>query len=237
MNLPSVPLVVLDTETTGFVPRVNRVIEFACVRTKDGQIEDEYETLIGIDSDIPEAVSVITRIRPDDISGKPTFEERREEIISHIGEDTLVVGQNTPFDIGMLKGEGVDLSERPRIDTSMLASLVFPELESYSLGYVSSVLGLNHSPVHRALGDEHATLELLSRIWERLTELPENRLNEVKDIFSKSSEGYRMLGSGSNSNNSKSIQVGPLLEIEPNAYGLGVHSDQYGRPVKVVPAY
>jgi len=48
---------------------------------------------------------------------------------------------------------------------------------------------------------------------------------------------YRMLGSGSNSNNSKSIQVGPLLEIEPNAYGLGVHSDQYGRPVKVVPAY
>jgi len=26
-----------------------------------------------------------------------------------------------------------------------------------------------------------------------------------------------------------------LIEIKPNAYGLGVHSDQYGRPVKISP--
>ena len=27
------------------------------------------------------------------------------------------------------------------------------------------------------------------------------------------------------------------LEVKPNTYGHGVHSDQYGRPVKLVPAF
>jgi len=29
----------------------------------------------------------------------------------------------------------------------------------------------------------------------------------------------------------------PLLQVQPNAYGLGVGMDQYGRPVRVVPAW
>ena len=192
VRLPPIPLAVLDTETTGFTPRVNRIIEFASVRCRSGKTEDEYAQLISIPTEIPLPVQVLTRIRPADLAHKPSMEDARASILDHIGTDTLIVGQNTPFDLGMLKGEGADLTDRPWIDTSMLASLVFPELASFSLGYVSAVLGLRHDPVHRALGDVHATLELLGRCWERLQELPPAMLTEAKEIMAKSTPGYRM---------------------------------------------
>lgn len=193
MNLPSFPFVVLDTETTGFVPRVNRVIEFASVRAENGKAGEEYETLISIPDDVPSTIQVLTHITPQMLAGKPAFDQVREMIQSKIGEHTVIVGQNVGFDIRMLKGEGIDLTERPWIDTSMLASLVYPELSSYSLGYVSTVLKLNHDPVHRALGDVHATLELLGKCWERLHELPPDELRVLFEIFSQSSAGYRRL--------------------------------------------
>lgn len=192
MNLPPLPLVVLDTETTGFVPRVHHVIEFASAIVRNGKIEKEYEQLFTA-KEVPPHVEVLTRIKTAALQGKPSFDERRAEVMAHIPEDALVVGQNVLFDIGMLKGEGIDLSERPWIDTSMLASLVFPELQSYSLGYLSRVLKLNHNPPHRALGDVHATLQLLSACWERLLELPENARNAAIEIMSKSTAGYRTL--------------------------------------------
>ncbi|MEI8229892.1 MAG: exonuclease domain-containing protein [Candidatus Peregrinibacteria bacterium] len=193
LPLPSLPFVVLDTETTGFTPKTNRVIEFASMRLEKGKVIDEYETLISIAEEVPATVRVLTRIEPAMLSGKPKFVDIRNEIVQHIGADTIIVGQNVGFDIRMLKGEGIDLSERPWIDTSMLASLVFPELLSFSLGYVSSVLQLNHEPKHRALGDVRATLELFQKCWERITALPAGMQKEIRAIFTQSSPGYRLL--------------------------------------------
>jgi DNA polymerase III epsilon subunit-like protein len=174
------------------VPKVNHVIEFASMRAENGEVVEEYEQLFHAE-EIPPHVEVITRIRTLDIQDKPTFEQKREEVQKHLPPGTLLVGQNLSFDIGMLKGEGIDVSEYPWIDTSMLASLVFPELESYSLGYLSTVLNLNHAPQHRALGDVRATLELLGKAWERLLELPAEQLEQARSIAMKSSPGYRML--------------------------------------------
>ncbi len=192
MNLPPQKIVVLDTETTGFVPKVHKVIEFAAMRVEEGRVMREYSELYSA-PEIPPMIEVLTRIKTADLAGQPAFADRREAIREAIGEETLIVGQNVGYDLGMLRGEGLDLTDRPWIDTSMLASLVFPELESYSLGYLSSVLKLNHFPVHRALGDVRATLELLSRCWERLLELPEELLLPARAIMERSSPGYRML--------------------------------------------
>jgi DNA polymerase III epsilon subunit-like protein len=191
MNLPPLHFTVLDTETTGLIHRTHRIIEFASIRFENGKKVDEYEELFSIDEDIPEVVQVLTRIKQNDIEGKKSLEEKKEEIMNHIGDDTIIIGQNVSFDIAMLKGEGIDLSSRPWIDTSMIASLVFPELKSYSLGYMSQVLDLNHEPVHRALGDVHATIELLERCWERLQEIPEDLLQITQGIMAKSSPAYR----------------------------------------------
>ena len=45
MKLPALPLIVLDTETTGFVPRTHEIIEFASMRCEDGKVVDTYESL------------------------------------------------------------------------------------------------------------------------------------------------------------------------------------------------
>ncbi len=192
MQLPNLPLTILDTETTGFVPKVHRVMEFASMRVEKGKVIDRYEQLFTV-AEIPPIVIAITHIHQEMLQGQPKFEEKMEEVKEHIGTGTILVGQNLGFDIGMLKGEGIDLSECPWIDTSMLASLVFPELPSYSLGYLSEALKLNHTPKHRAMGDVVATMELLGHVWERLLELPEARLEAIREVFSKSTAGYKKL--------------------------------------------
>lgn len=191
MDLPALPFTVLDTETTGLIPRVNRIIEFASMRIERGDVVDTYEQLFSVPQSIPLAVQVLTRIRDADLEGKPVFADLHKDIQERIGSDTILVGQNISFDLHMLKGEGIDLTRRPWIDTSMLASLLFPELPSYSLGSVSALLHLRHEPMHRALGDVRATLELLERCWQRLQELPEDYLAPLRSIMERSPEGYR----------------------------------------------
>lgn len=193
MRLPPFSFAVLDTETTGFVPRVHHVIEYAAIRAEGGEITDTYEQLFSVKEQIPPHVQVLTRIKQDMLVGKPVFEELRPTIEKKLDGLDLLIGQNLAFDIGMLRGEGIDLSDRPWVDTSMLASLVFPEFRSFSLQYMSTQLNLTHEPAHRALGDVRATLELFVRIWERLVELPEDQLSFAKDIMSRSSEGYKLL--------------------------------------------
>lgn len=192
MQFPPLSFTVLDTETTGFVPRTHRIIEFASMRIENGELVDTYETLIQIPGEIPPHIQSLTHIYPDDLEGKPTMDEVRDEILEHIGEDTIIVGQNVGFDIRMLKGEDIDLTNRPWIDTSMIASLVYPELASYSLGHMSQVLGLDHAPMHRALGDVRATTELLCRSWERLVELTPELREPLETIIERAPEGYQV---------------------------------------------
>ncbi len=228
VKLPALPIVVLDTETTGFVPRTHRVIEYACVALSEGKPVSEYEQLLSIPADIPPHVQVITNIRNEDLVGKPAFADIHAKIAAMVTPETLVVGQNVRFDIGMLKGEGWDLSAQPWIDTSMLASLVFPELASYSLGYLSEVLKLNHEPKHRALGDVHATVELLAKCWERLCQLPAASRAQLQSIAMRSPAGYRMLFAA--------LEGEATGKAKPTWLKRGITRDTATRPADAVPS-
>lgn len=192
MKFPPMAFAVLDTETTGFVPKVHHVAELACERYEGGAVVGTFESLTNPPDTLPEHVQVLTRIKPDMLQGKPTIAEVADEFTRTLGPDTLLVGQNLQFDLGMLRGEGIDLTARPWIDTSLLAALAFPELKSYSLQYLSAALDLPHEPQHRALGDVRATAALLGAVWERLCELPADKITEAKEVMAKSSDGYRM---------------------------------------------
>lgn len=195
MPFPNLRLLVLDTETTGFVPKTHRVMEYACALIEEGKVTKEYGQLLSLPdgATVPEPVQVLTRIFPEDLNGKPTFAAILMEISSMVSPDTVIVGQNVKFDLGMLRGEGWDLTACPWVDTAMLASIVFPELSSYSLGYVSKALKLNHDPPHRALGDVRATVEFLAKCCERLQELSAADLHHLQRLAAKGPEGYKRL--------------------------------------------
>lgn len=192
MHLPLFPFVVLDTETTGFFPRADRVLELAMLRYEHGEQVGKYSSLFAIDCDIPPHVQVITRIRPEHLKGKPSLKEEAATI-QKLLQGAVVVGHNITYDLSMLEGEGLPLTDVSWIDTAMLASLVFPELPSWSLGYLSTVLHLPHDPKHRALGDVHATVTLLEQIFTRLHELPAGLVEKVKDLAERGPEGYALL--------------------------------------------
>ena len=164
MALPPLSLAILDTETTGFLPRTHRVIELAIMRIESGQASPAFDRLFSIgEEEIPPHVRVLTRINPADIADKPRIGECLGDIEAALAGADIIVGQNVCFDIDMLKGEGIDLTDRPCIDTAMLAALAYPELSSYSLQYMSRALKLHHEPAHRAMGDVRATAELLEK--------------------------------------------------------------------------
>ncbi len=200
------PLLILDTETTGFVPKTHRVMEIACMKiggssdSSDSSVSSDsshqiFETLLSLppDCDIPAGIQILTQIKPEDLIGKPTFQDVLPKLQAMLTPETIVVGQNVQFDLKMLRGEGWDLMDHPWIDTSMLASIVFPELESYSLGYMSTILKLNHTPKHRALGDVRATSELLEKCMERLEMLPVKDIKVLKEIATRGPTSYRQL--------------------------------------------
>jgi DNA polymerase III epsilon subunit-like protein len=191
-TLPPFPFAVLDTETTGLTPRSDKIIELAIQRFEGGEKVAEYESLFQAGQSIPPHVQVLTRIKPSDLEGKPEFAAGAQKFASLL-EGVVLVGHNIPFDMGMLKGEGIDLEGKPWIDSAMLASLVFPEELSWSLGYISTTLDLPHEPKHRAMGDVHATVALFEKIWERLSELPKDLGIQIKEIAEKGSEGYATL--------------------------------------------
>lgn len=193
MALPHCTLAVFDTETTGFVPKVHHVIEFASMRTENGAVVDTWESLFSAPHEIPDLVQVLTRIRPSDVVGKPACSECIDEIASHLEGADILVGQNLAFDLAMMKGEGLDLTDRPWIDTSLLAALVFPEFRSYSLPYMSAMLHLDHAPAHRALGDVRATMGMLEAIWDRLCMLQGTEREVLLSALGRSSTGYRLL--------------------------------------------
>ncbi len=183
----------LDTETTGFVPKVHRVIELAWVLREGDRVVKEFESLLSIPDEIPATVEALTHIKTEDLKGRPAFADVMAELQAVLTPETIVVGQNIQFDVSMVKGEGLDLSGYPTYDTAMLASLAFPEARSFSLGYVSRLLSLPHEPVHRALGDVRATMALADACLARFAELSQAQLDAMREAFGRSTPGLRAL--------------------------------------------
>lgn len=187
MPLPKFPFVVLDTETTGLIPRSDRVIELALLRFEEGEKVAEYEALYSVPTAISPVARSLTRITPEDLAGKPAFEKEK---IQTLIDGAVIIGQNILFDLEMLKGEGLMLDNHAWIDSAMLASIVFPEAKSFSLGYLSAFLDLPHEPKHRAMGDVIATVALLENVWTRMQELPQTDSDTIKSFAEKGPEGY-----------------------------------------------
>jgi len=191
MPLPKFPFVVLDTETTGLIPRSDKVIELAIVRFEEGEKVAEYESLFTVDTTISPVARVLTRLTAPDLQGKPTITSELPRI-EKLLQGAVIIGQNILFDIEMLKGESVPVENSPWIDSAMLASIVYPEAESYSLGYLSTFLNLPHEPKHRAMGDVTATTALLEKLSARFQELPKETILKLKNMGEKGPEGYAM---------------------------------------------
>ncbi len=177
--MPSV-YVAIDLETTGLQPERNDIIEVAAVTFADGDILDEWSSLVNPHSEIPEKITQLTGITQEMVEGAPDIFTVRAKIKRLLGENVLV-GHNVGFDLAFLRAQNMALGNH-RIDTLTLASILLPYAGRYGLGALSRHLDLPaalEGQNHRALGDARRTAQLFMELKERALALDIAILNEI----------------------------------------------------------
>jgi DNA polymerase-3 subunit epsilon len=161
--------VIVDVETTGGNPRQSKITEIAMYKYDGNEIIDEFISLINPEMPIPEFIVRLTGITDQMVSKAPKFYELAKQILNFF-EGCIFVAHNVSFDYGMIRNEfktlGYDF-RFPHLCTVRAARFVIPGHESYSLGKISSDLGISIDGRHRAGGDALATAKLFHIIYHR----------------------------------------------------------------------
>jgi DNA polymerase-3 subunit epsilon len=169
--LSELPIVAIDTETTGRDPSVDRVVEIACVRFLGGSVVDRQSWLVNPGIPIPKEAFDVHGISDEAVRDAPSFADIAEDLLRAL-EGAVPLAYNAEFDRAFV------LAELARASTAMgnvpacrrgvdwLDPLVWArELQKYekgkSLGEVSARLGLSIEKAHRATDDAEAAVRVL----------------------------------------------------------------------------
>lgn len=165
--------VVVDLETTGLNPKIDKIIEIGAIRVEQGEIVDRFESFVNPGVKLSERVSELTGISEDDLTCAPYIEDVLPKFMEFEKELPLV-GHKVIFDYSFLKHAAVNLGmqfERTGIDTLRIARCFMVEQESKRLPDLCEALAIEHNP-HRAFSDVIATWKLyqfLSETYDKET--------------------------------------------------------------------
>lgn len=154
---------VIDIETTGGMPRRDRITEIGIVIFDGTTITDRYSTLINPERSIPFSITRITGITDDMVADAPKFYEVAKEVVT-LTEGCIFVAHNVRFDYQFIQAEFKSLGftyTRRKLCTVVLSRKAYPELKSHSLGNLIKHFGINVKDRHRALDDAIAATEVL----------------------------------------------------------------------------
>lgn len=182
----SSPIVVVDFETTGLSPAVDRIIEIGAVKLQDGQVLDELSILCDPGVPLKPRITEITGITDLMLRGKESPAEGVAKLLAFIG-DCPVAAHNVPFDMGMLAAEcqrmGISF-HAPALDTLVLARRLYPKQNSHRLGALCRLLGVSLKNAHRAVHDAAATAQCLQKMFEALAPLGVELLSQIEGAVS-----------------------------------------------------
>ncbi len=166
------PLAVIDVETTGLEPDEHRIIEIAVIRFEHGEVIESYGELVNPGRDIPEEVTDITGIKPEDVADAPTFEQIAHDVWERL-QDVGIVAYNLSFDRKFVKAEleRCDLlwpEDSPTLDPLIFARQFFKNSSRKNLSTISKLLGIPLEEAHRAVHDAEVAGRVLYAFEDRL---------------------------------------------------------------------
>lgn len=157
---------IIDVETTGLSPKTERLTEIAIIIFENGEIVNEFSSLINPEKKVPYRITQLTGINDQMVQAAPHFYEIAKKIVE-MTSDCTFVAHNASFDYRFIQAEfsryGFDY-QRKVLDTVKLSRKLLPGFRSYSLGKLTAQLGIQINNRHRALGDAKATVELLKKL-------------------------------------------------------------------------
>jgi len=166
--LRSLTYTVFDTETTGLRPKEgDKIISLGAVRVLNQRVlqGETFDQLIDPQRPLSLDSVRIHGIQPATLRGKPTIDRVLPRFHQFAG-DTVLVGHNVAFDLSFIRQEeALDCRfDQPVLDTLLLAALVNPDRDDYSLDALADALGITVTGRHTALGDALITAELLVKL-------------------------------------------------------------------------
>lgn len=176
--------VVLDLETTGAKAPPCRITEIGAFKVVNGEISDEYHSLINPQSPIPEFITQLTGISDQMVKDAPIFSDIAMDFLDFI-DDSVVVAHNAQFDLRFVNHE-IGLMEpehrlgNPHLCTVQISRRLVEGVENHRLNTLArhfSVPLLNH---HRAKDDAFATAKIFVNLLDMLLE---NGVEDVETAF------------------------------------------------------
>ncbi len=128
--------VVFDTETTGFTPYNDQMIEIGAVKIKNGVVTDHFDELINPHRKLPQKIVELTNITDEMLQDKDSEENATKRFLEFVG-DLPMVAHNAKFDIGFISAamNKYNLGEFKNtvIDTMSMARMLYPEWKNHKL--------------------------------------------------------------------------------------------------------
>ena len=181
----------IDLETTGLKAGVDEIIEVGMVKFDFLGNHEEFQTLVKPETSLTKFISDLTGLTDKDLRTAPIFDTLRADITDFIG-DLPIIGHNVQFDISFLKAQGVPTSNI-YFDTWELGALLLPTAEKLNLASLAELLGVGIARSHRALDDAICARDIFVLLNERLQQVPERSLADMKMFLSRSNSSIMKL--------------------------------------------
>jgi DNA polymerase-3 subunit epsilon len=160
-------VVVVDVETTGFLPGQDTIIEIGAVRLSGSRVTGEFYSLVNPAVPVPPGITELTGITDEMVSKAPPAAGALGAFLA-FSRGSVLAAHNAPFDLGFLtsgcRASGLDWPRAAVLDTAVLARLVLTEdqVPDCKLATLAEFFGTRTAPCHRALADAQATCEVLT---------------------------------------------------------------------------
>lgn len=189
-ELSEVPVVVVDTETTGLFPGMgHRVVEVGAVRLEGWREVGQVSGLVNPGRSMEPSAAKVNGISEEELLTAPPFADIAPRLHQLLA-GAVLVAHNAQFDAGFLGMEYAILGQNgftlfePVLPNPWLCTMLLARRQFYfgqnNLGHVARQLGVRTGRAHRALNDVYMTIEVLKRMVQQLAN---RKLRTIGDLF------------------------------------------------------
>ena len=162
--LNSTTFAFLDLETTGGSAGHDRITEIGIRFWHDGEVVDEWQTLLNPQMRIPPFIERFTGISNEMVADAPLFEDIADELEERL-KGSVFVAHNARFDYGFVKAEFRRMM-RPFaakvLCTVKLSRRLYPQYKRHNMDALIQRHGLGAVQRHRAMGDVTAMMDFFN---------------------------------------------------------------------------
>ncbi len=187
--------VVVDLETTGFSPVVDKIIEIGAVRVENGQITKRFSTFVNPQVPIPFKIENLTGINDGMVMDAPVIGTVLPQFMEFC-EGAVMVAHNAGFDMSFIE-KNCELQGIAReftvVDTVAMARFLLPGLNRFKLDTVAKAVGVPLDNHHRAVDDAACTADIFVKFIKMLHDRGIEDLDALNEQGSISENTIRKL--------------------------------------------